>query len=160
MPEMIPTNLDRVRRSTAPDVNNEIDREIERNIRFFASKPPVALDARIRDLEKEWDIERYLEAMSSAIAFTGIMLGAFVDIRWLILPSLVTALLFVHATAGWCPPLPILRRMGKRTRNEIDVEKFAIKALRGDFNDLSFSSNADAFVNRVIDAVRAYRVSS
>ena len=157
MTEMTPTHLDRVRSRTAPEVNYEIDQQIERNIRFFATKPPVALDSRLRELELEWDIERILEMNSSAIAFTGVLLGAFVDQRWLILPALVMAFLFMHATSGWCPPLPILRRMGKRTRNEIDVEKFALKALRGDFNDLSFSSNGDIFVNRVIDAVRAFR---
>ncbi|MBX9567372.1 MAG: hypothetical protein K2X77_00690 [Candidatus Obscuribacterales bacterium] len=157
MAEMIPSNLDRVRRSTAPEVNDEIDRQIERNIRLLAQKPPAVLDARIRDLELEWDIERVLEAMAASFAFVGTLLGAFVNPWFLLLPAVVTAFLFLHATGGWCPPLPILRRMGKRTRNEIDVEKFAIKAIRGDFNDLNFHSDQQLFINRVIDAVRAYR---
>ena len=157
MAEMIPSNLDRVRRSTAPEVNDEIDRQIERNIRLLAQKPPAVLDARIRDLELEWDIERVLEAMAAIFAFVGTLLGAFVNPWFLLLPAVVTAFLFLHATGGWCPPLPILRRMGKRTRNEIDVEKFAIKAIRGDFNDLNFHSDQQLFINRVIDAVRAYR---
>jgi hypothetical protein len=38
-----------------------------------------------------------------------------------------------HAVQGWCPPLPILRRMGFRTAREIDTERTALKALRGDF---------------------------
>ena len=49
------------------------------------------------------------------------------------LPALVTAFLFQHAIQGWCPPLPILRRMGYRTMREIDIERTALKALRGDF---------------------------
>jgi hypothetical protein len=31
-----------------------------------------------------------------------------------ILPALVTAFLFQHAVQGWCPPVPILRRLGFR----------------------------------------------
>ena len=34
---------------------------------------------------------------------------------------------------GWCPPVPVLRRLGVRTQGEIDEEKAALKALRGDF---------------------------
>jgi hypothetical protein len=42
-------------------------------------------------------------------------------------------MMLVHAVHGWYPLLPILRRMGVRSRDEIDREKYAIKALRGDF---------------------------
>jgi hypothetical protein len=31
-----------------------------------------------------------------------------------------------HAMQGWCPPVPLLRRLGIRTRNEIDREKYAL----------------------------------
>ena len=34
---------------------------------------------------------------------------------------------------GWCPPLPVIRRLGIRTPEEISNEKTAIKYLRGDF---------------------------
>lgn len=64
--------------------------------------------------------------------------------------------LFQHATQGWCPPLPLFRRMEKRTRNEIDVEKFAMKALRGDFDGFNRSQNPGN-VERIIYAVSAYQ---
>jgi hypothetical protein len=48
----------------------------------------------------------------------------------------VTAFLFQHAVQGWCPPLPILRRLGFRTASEIDTERYALKALRGDFGSI------------------------
>jgi hypothetical protein len=38
-----------------------------------------------------------------------------------------------HAIQGWCPPIPIFRAYKVRTRPEIDREKYALKALRGDF---------------------------
>jgi len=43
----------------------------------------------------------------------------------------------VHAVKGWSPGSVLLRRMGFRTRQEIDREKYALKALRGDFEELS-----------------------
>jgi hypothetical protein len=47
-----------------------------------------------------------------------------------------TAFLFQHAVQGWCPPVPILRRLGYRTAREIDDERAALKALRGDFGPI------------------------
>ena len=46
----------------------------------------------------------------------------------------------MHGLSGWCRPLPLLRNLGVRTRSEIDVEKFALKSLRGDFEQMSLAS--------------------
>lgn len=85
-------------------------------------------------LVREWDIERTLEANASTLAFTATMLAATIDRRWLALPAIVTGFLFQHAMQGWCPPLPILRRLGFRTAEEKNQERYALKALRGDFD--------------------------
>jgi hypothetical protein len=156
MAQMVPTKLDRVRDHTAAHINAEIDRNIAENIRSYSSESEAKISARIKELELEWDIERILEVNAATLAFLGTLLGAFVNQWYLLVPAVVTAFLFQHATQGWCPPLPIFRRMGKRTRNEIDAEKFAMKALRGDFDDLSRRSDA-AFAEQVIKAVGAYR---
>jgi len=52
----------------------------------------------------------------------------------------VLVFLFQHSVQGWCPPLPVFRRLGVCTRSEIDQEKFALKALRGDFDSLPSES--------------------
>ena len=88
------------------------------------------------ELDAEWDIERAIEANASVIAFLGVLLGAFVHPYWLVLPALVTAFLFQHAIQGWCPPVPVLRRLGFRTADEISEERQALKAIRGDFDSL------------------------
>jgi hypothetical protein len=49
---------------------------------------------------------------------------------------MVLAFLFQHALQGWCPPVPILRRLAFRTASEIEHERYALKALRGDFSRL------------------------
>lgn len=47
------------------------------------------------------------------------------------------AFLLLHGTKGWCPPLPLFRSYGVRTRSEIEREKYALKYLRGDFETAS-----------------------
>lgn len=94
------------------------------------------IEERLRDLDREWDIERAIQANAAGLALLGTTLGLLHDRRWLALPMLVTTFLLQHAVQGWCPPLPILRRMGFRTQPEIARERYAMKALRGDFRDL------------------------
>ena len=36
-----------------------------------------------------------------------------------------------------CPPVPLFRRIGIRTQSEIELERYALKALRGDFGPLA-----------------------
>ena len=121
---------DRVRAHTAPDVNEEIDASIERNIERMAARREPAIARRIAELDEEWDVERYLEMNASALALTGTLLGIFVNKRFLAIPCIVLPFLFQHAVQGWCPPIPVLRRRGVRTRKEIDAEKYALKAWR------------------------------
>jgi hypothetical protein len=54
--------------------------------------------------------------------------------KWLLVPAVVLPMLFYHAVQGWCPPLPLFRRLGVRTQREIDAEIYALRLLRGDFD--------------------------
>jgi hypothetical protein len=74
--------------------------------------------------------------MPAAIAFAGTVLGIAVNRRWLAVPLLVGGFLFQHALQGWCPPVPVLRRLGFRTAREIDIERVALKTVRGRFPDI------------------------
>lgn len=127
---------DHVRRHTAPEITRRIDREIENSIRFHASQPPGLITARIRELDAEWDIERVLQTNAATLALTGAIVGLTVNRKALVLTCGVLGFLLQHALSGWCPPLPLLRRLGFRTRKEIDRERYALKALRGDFRDV------------------------
>lgn len=146
---------DRVRAHTARPVNDEIGRATERRIIAAAGMSKAGLSRRIAELDEEWDIERYLEMNASALAFTGLALGTLVNKKFFLLPALVLPFLFQHAVQGWCPPIPILRRRGIRTRKEIDTEKFALKGLRGDFDSLASSATAGS--ERAREAWRAVR---
>ena len=132
-----PTEGDRVRANTVPEVNRRIDDQIERNIRHYSGQTKEEIYRRIRELDQEWDFERVLETMASSVSLTGVVLGSTVDRRWYLLPTAVLSFLLLHAIQGWCPPLPILRGLGIRTREEIARERYALKALAGDFAGIS-----------------------
>lgn len=125
---------DRVRANTDTHVNAEIDRAIAARVRASANLPSDALTRRIGALDREWDVERWLEVIAPTLAMGGIVLGMTRDRRWLLMPAMVLPFLLQHAVSGWCPPLPVLRRLGVRTREEIDRERYALKVLRGDFD--------------------------
>ncbi|MDV2482181.1 DUF2892 domain-containing protein [Methanoculleus sp. Wushi-C6] len=128
---------DRVREHTAPAVNARIDHEIAWRLRYLAMKGDAGITARILELDREWDVERALEANAALLGTTGLALAVVRhNPRWLILPGLVLPFLLQHAVQGWCPPLEVFRRLGFRTRKEIDREKYALMVLRGDFADL------------------------
>jgi hypothetical protein len=133
---MIPTTASRVPNSTSAEINETIRRRTEENVARYAAAGPEAIDRRLAELDAEWDIERTIEANASTLAFTGCLLAATVDRRWIALPMAVTAFLFQHAVQSWCPPVPVLRRLGFRTAEEIDHERYALKALRGDFRHI------------------------
>ena len=127
---------DRVRQNTAPKVNARIDRQITETVYRYAGEPASEITRRIDEIEREWDMERVLETNASALALTGVGLAAAFTKRWLALPGIVLSFLFLHGTQGWCPPVPLFRRLGVRTRSEIERERFALKFLRGDFNEV------------------------
>jgi hypothetical protein len=138
---------ERVRSVTNNQHNAEIDNLIILNLEYYKSEGAAAIDGRIDQLDREWDIERTLEMNAGAFALTGMVLGAVISRKWLILPAVIGAFLMQHAVQGWCPPIELFRKLGVRTRPEIDREKYALKALRGDFSEANDSHNAWTAVN-------------
>jgi hypothetical protein len=133
----------RVRRHTAPEKLALIDEQIEASIRFYATQPEHVITRRIEELDREWSIERWLDTNASILTLSGAVLGLTVNRKWFAMSATITAFLFQHATTGWCPPVPIFRGLGVRTRGEIDREKFALKALRGDFKNIQMPEQSE-----------------
>ena len=150
---------DRVRRSTAEGINRMLDIGMEDRIRGYAASGGEAeISGRINELEQEWSIERLIETEASMMGLTGLGLGAFVNRKFLALPALVGSMVLLHGVQGWYPMLPLFRRLGFRSREEIDREKFAMKVLRGDFDEVDGGGNADE-QDRVMRALAAVRKS-
>jgi hypothetical protein len=119
-------SADRVRRSTREHLNEQIDLQTIRNIQHYSNANQRVIRRRILELDQEWDVERVLEVNASTLALTGLALGLTVNKKWFVLPAAVMGFLLQHGIQGWCPPLPVLRRLGIRTRGEIDREKYAL----------------------------------
>jgi hypothetical protein len=130
---MLPSTVGRVPRHTADEVNADIQRDLALNVSQYGRQGPDAIKRRLVELDHEWDIERTLEANAAAVSLMGLALGATVHRRWYVLPAMVAGFLLQHALQGWCPPLAVFRRLGVRTATEIDRERYALKAIRGDF---------------------------
>lgn len=150
---MIQSTTSRVPENTAPSVNEAIRRETDERVRRIVAGGTGAVGGRLGELEREWDVERAIEANAATVALAGLALGAFVDRRFFALPAVVAGFLLQHAIQGWCPPVPILRRLGVRTAREIDEERYALKVLRGDFGRSRPPDGPE--VGRVLEAVRA-----
>lgn len=151
---MMPATTYRVAAHTPDDVNERIRRRTEESLECYRSAAGDAIARRLAELDREWDIERMLEANAASVVLLGMYLGLTVNWKWLLLPTAVGGFLLQHAVQGWCPPLIWLRRMGFRTASEIDYERYGLKALRGDFAGLASVMGEKSEVAQVLDAVR------
>lgn len=120
------TEADRVRRHTPPQLNARIDQETELSVREHLAAGPEAVQRRLDELDREWDIERVLGTMAPALILKGLAMSMLHDRRWLVLSGAVAGFLLQHGVQGWCPPIPLLRRLGVRTRGEIERERYAL----------------------------------
>ena len=150
--EMLPTTTARVIEQTPDYVNDRIRQKTEENIARYSAAGPEAIRQRIAELDREWDIERCLEVNASVVILAGLTLSLLRNRRWLILPILAGGFLLQHALQGWCPPMHIFRRLGVRTSAEIEQERYSLKALRGDFQNVP--QTPDGVISRTLQAVR------
>jgi hypothetical protein len=134
---------DRVRAHSEESQNERIDARTQDCLERYTTGERDTIGRHIDELDREWDVERYLQMNAGLVSLSGVLLGALVDRRFLLLPAAVFGFFLQHATQGWCPPLPVFRRMGVRTRREINREKYALKALRGDFDGTSSEPRSD-----------------
>jgi hypothetical protein len=151
---MAVTTINRVPKHTPAVINKAIEQATRDRIRACASRGPAAITDRLVELDREWDVERAIEANAAVAVIAGATLGLTLDRRWLALPAAVGAFLLQHALSGWCPPVPVLRRLGFRTSREIEVERNALKAVRGDFGDVRAGADGPFSAQRAVAAAR------
>ena len=147
-------STDRVRAQTAAEINLEIDAKTKNRLARAACAPSAVLGRLIADLDEEWDIERWLETNASALALGGTLLGLLVNRNFSCCLACFCPFSSSTPFRVGCPPLPLFRRKGIRTRREIEVEKHALKALRGDFAGIERNGDPAA------DARAAWRAAS
>lgn len=150
----LPSSMSRVPLHSSQRVNRMIEDQAVHSIERCNGAPKDEINARLGELDREWDVERLLEANAASFTLLGVVLGSTVDKRWYALSGVVGGFLLQHALQGWCPPLPVFRRLGYRTTEEIDRERYALKFLRGDFDDLSSS------IERGVDSRELYSTTA
>jgi hypothetical protein len=92
------------------------------------------IEERLHEIDREWDLDRAFFLGAGLIVTT---FGVVAVARTRRPSPLLAAgpFLLLRALAGWAPPMSILRLLGVRSRQEIEHERTALRALRGDFND-------------------------
>ena len=125
----LPSTAMRVPLHTAPRVNRRVQEGMMERVRHLEKADEMRLNHRLRELDAEWDTERVLETNAAGLVLAGAVLSALHSPKWLILSGIVSAFLLQHALLGWCPPLPLLRRLGVRTINEIEAEKETVRRM-------------------------------
>lgn len=132
----------RVESHTSRRSQARINHATRNSVRSAAKAGSAEINRRLGDLDREWDVERMIEANASSLALGGTLLGFFFNRWFLLLPAAVCSFLLQHAIQGWCPPIPVLRRLGFRTMKEIQQERTALKALRGDFRRVTLRTRS------------------
>jgi len=140
----------KTRNLTAPVIIEKVQAGIEESLTYY-SKHPEEIGSRLLELDREWDIERAIEAEAAGSVLIGFVLGATVSKKWFLLPAFAGAMMLLHAIRGEYPLLPVFRRLGFRTANEIAQERYALKALRGDFDAVD-STRAEDQADKAFDA--------
>lgn len=96
----------------------------------------AAIDARLRQLDGEWSVGRMVKATAGVLILGGLASAVFVN-PWLAIVPAVGGLMLaqnLYSRKSWLGELFV--GMGFRTGVEIDHERMALKAIRGDFRHL------------------------
>lgn len=118
-----PKHIDQVRKLTSDSVNKKIDHATEQNIQRTLAGGEEAISMRLKELDKEWHIDRVLMLNFSILVSAQLILAATKSRKWLWGPLTQTPFLGMHAVLGWCPPSLWFRPLGFRTRQEIETER-------------------------------------
>jgi hypothetical protein len=110
--------------------NARIDRVIEGNLSRAAKEPRFATE-RLAELEREWDIDRAVMLGFAGMGSAALVLGLRRNWRWRFPLTAQIAFLLLHSIVGWCPPAVVLRRLGFRTRQEIESERAPLLQMSG-----------------------------
>ena len=132
---LLPPTTKKAAHHTSNQVNQNIRDKTVCTINTNKEKSKFILSDKIQELNYEWDTERVLETNAASVILFSSIMGLINKKRyWFLLIGTVGFFLLQHALQGWCPPLPVIRKLGVRTADEINNEKIIYKLLRQDFS--------------------------
>jgi len=109
---------------------------LEHHLARIADAGPEAINDRMAQLDREWSASRVTRAALAVLMLAGVALAVAHSSWWLILPGVAGLLFLQYLFARDCMVCDVAHASGFRTGREIEEEKFALKALRGDFRHL------------------------
>jgi hypothetical protein len=109
---------------------------LEARLACLADAGPQAISDRLGQLDREWSAGRMTKAVIGVMIVAGLGLTALAGPWWLILPTVggFFLLQYLFSRQSWLGAT--FREIGFRSSTDIDQEKFALRALRGDFKNL------------------------
>lgn len=129
--------------------DTKIQRRTEADLGFYAEHPEL-IPERLAKLDRECDIERAFATTSAGLSLGGLTLGFLRGYRWFLLPLALQGFTLQYAVQGWTQPLSLLRRLGLRTRQEIDHEREVLLTLLDDATDPSYEETYEGAYERTV----------
>ncbi|MFT3786375.1 MAG: hypothetical protein QM770_09430 [Tepidisphaeraceae bacterium] len=123
-------------RSTRQTFKSGAQLETERRVAGLTLAGRQAISQRLRELDEEWNLSRAVATHAGIVSLVGLLLGSNVHPRFRWLTIAAAALLLENAFVGKAPTRKLFERMGLRSTRDIEIERQALKALRGDFNHI------------------------
>ncbi|MGE0081358.1 MAG: DUF2267 domain-containing protein [Thiohalomonadaceae bacterium] len=123
----------------------------------YAQADADTIEARLTQLKREWDLDHALETHAALAGLASLIVAGARGLTWSWLPVTVFVLLLQQGLQGWSPPVPLLRRLGFRSRAEIDQEILGLRLLRGDFRDVLAPTAPAERVERVFRVLQGGR---
>ncbi|MBM7118229.1 DUF2892 domain-containing protein [Archangium primigenium] len=146
---------DAVRTHSPDGMNRRIDAHVERCVRDLAERGDRrAISDYLDRLERAWDLNRVVTVAASAVSLVGVALAPRNRPGWAVVGGVAAGLLLQQGLFGFGPLATLARAFGARTRREIDLEKFALKALRGDFERIPREGGPLARANAALVAAQ------
>jgi hypothetical protein len=107
-------------------------RRTEANLAFYRENPTL-IAARLEELDDEWDTRRVLQVATSGLTLGSFWLSLTKNRAWSLLTVALAGGSLHHGLTGQSPAEDLVRRLGFRTRDEIEFERRSL--LRIDFVD-------------------------
>jgi hypothetical protein len=113
----------------------EINRDTARSIQYYSHRPAELVSKRIAELDQEIPLEAFVFRGGAALTIVSLVVILLNNKNRAarILALVIAVLQLQYSYQGRNPLTDILRRRGYRSRKEIEVEKYSLEALRGDF---------------------------
>jgi hypothetical protein len=135
------------------ETRNQINRDTLRSIQHYSGRPIQFLGRRIEELEEEIPLEALVYRGGALMTIGGLTLLLLRNksrAAWLFVAA-IGALQLQYSYQGRNALTDILRKRGYRSRKEIQAEKYALQALRGDFAAFSELSDPIERVHKCLD---------